>query len=82
LLNLTQFPSHIVGDQYKEKEKNKDESDKEILNYSKIIYERFIELIDKAESSGYDFIKFHGELNKVNDKKEKTKRPIKKRKKK
>ena len=80
LLNLTQFPSHIVGDQYKEKEKNKGESEKEILNYSKNIFERFIELIDKAEQSGYDFNKFRGEFDKVAVKKEKTKKLIKKRK--
>ncbi len=34
------------------------EFDKEILKISKNNYERFIELIDKAELSGYDFIKF------------------------
>jgi len=47
------------------------------LKISKNNYERFIELINKAESSGYDFIKFQEELSKENEKKVKTK-PINK----
>jgi len=57
------------------------EFDKEILKISKNNYERFIELIDKAESSEYDFNKFRKEMGKVDVKKEKPKKPIKKKKK-
>jgi len=81
LLNLTHSPSHKVGNQNTESEKIKSESDKELLTFSKNIYERFIELIDKAEQCGYDFNKFRGEFDKVTVKKAKTKKPIKKRKK-
>jgi sialic acid synthase SpsE len=59
----------------------KAETDKEILKISKNYYERFVELIDKAESSGYDFIKFQDGFHKVDEKKTKTKTPIKRRKK-
>jgi hypothetical protein len=82
LFKLTQISSHIFEKQEGKKQLTKAEFDKEILKISKNNYERFIELIDKAESSGYDFIKFQKELDKVTDKKEKTKKPIKKRKKK
>ncbi len=82
LFNLTQMPSHIYEKQVTKKQLTKTEFDKEILKTSKNNYERFIELIDKAESSGYDFNKFRKELGKVNVKKEKTKKLINKRKKK
>jgi hypothetical protein len=82
LFNLTQMPSHIYEKQVSKKQLTKTEFDKEILKTSKNNYERFIELIDKAESSGYDFNKFRKELSKVNVKKEKTKKLINKRKKK
>ena len=82
LFNLTQMPSHIYEKQVSKKQLTKTEFDKEILKTSKNNYERFIELIDKAESSGYDFNKFRKELGKVNVKKEKTKKLINKRKKK
>ncbi len=81
LFNLTQIPSHISGKQNSRKQTTKTEFDKEILKISKNNYERFIELIDKAELSGYNFIKFREGLDKVRDKREKTKKPIKKRKK-
>ena len=64
-----------------EKKFSKAEFDKEILRFSKINYEKFIELIDKAELSGYDFVKFQKELDKVADKKETNKSVNKKRKK-
>jgi glycosidase len=80
LLNLTQIPSYLNEKQDGKKQLTKSEFDKELLKYSKNKYERFIELIDKAELSGYDFIKFQKELDKVPDKKEKTKKPINKRK--
>ncbi|MDH3267914.1 MAG: alpha-amylase family glycosyl hydrolase [Ignavibacteria bacterium] len=80
LFNLTQMASHINEKQDGKKGITRTEFDKEILKISKNNYERFIELIDKAESSGYDFIKFRKGLDKVTDKREKTKKPIKKRK--
>ncbi|MCW8804279.1 MAG: alpha-amylase family protein, partial [Ignavibacteriaceae bacterium] len=82
LLNLTQMPSHFNRKQDGKIQLTKSEFDKEILKFSKNNYERFIGLIDKAELSGYDFIKFRKELDKVPDKKEKIMKPIEKRKKK
>jgi hypothetical protein len=82
LLNLTQMSSLINEKHDGKRQLAGTEFDKEILKISKNNYERFIELIDKAELSGYDFIKFQKEFDKVQDKKEKTKKPIKKRKKK
>jgi sialic acid synthase SpsE len=55
--------------------------EKDIVKVSKMNFERFIELIDKAESSGYDFIKFQKELGKDGQNKEKNKSIDKKRKK-
>ncbi|HEY6438151.1 MAG TPA: hypothetical protein VIY47_16285, partial [Ignavibacteriaceae bacterium] len=81
LFNLTQMPSHLIEKPDGKKPKNNTEFDKEILKISKYNHERFIELIDKAELSGYDFNKFQTELDKVPVKKEKTKQLIKKRKK-
>ncbi len=65
LLNFTQNPSYISSKPDTKKELTQTEFDKELLKISKNNYERFIELIDKAESSGYDFIKFQKELDKV-----------------
>jgi glycosidase len=91
LFKLTELPSLVSenhdGNHEKkvssklEKKLSKAEFDKEILRFSKINYEKFIELIDKAESSGYDFVKFQKELDKVADKKETNKSINKKRKK-
>jgi hypothetical protein len=91
LFKLTELPS-LIGENHEgnrqkqvsskvEKKLSKAEFDKEILRFSKINYEKFIELIDKAESSGYDFVKFQKELDKVADKKETNKSINKKRKK-
>ncbi len=82
LFNLSQFQPKISEKLNTPKRITGTEGDKEILTFSKNIYERFIELIDKAEQSGYDFNKFRGEFDKVTVKKEKTKKPITKRKKK
>ncbi len=80
LFNLTQIPSHLNEKPDGKNQINKTEFDKEILKISKYNYERFIELIDKAQSSGYDFNKFKTVLEKIPVKKEKTKKLIKKRK--
>ena len=82
LLNLTQIPFRINEKQVTKNQLTRTEFDKEILQISKNNYERFIELIDKAESSGYDFNKFRKEIGIVTVKKEKTKKLIQKRKKK
>jgi len=78
LFHITGIPSSINDENRKLK---KAEFEKEIVNISKENFEKFIELINKAESSGYDFIKFHKELSKENEKKVKTKPINKKRKK-
>jgi hypothetical protein len=59
----------------------KTDFEKEIVKISKENFERFIELLNKAESCSYDFIKFQEELNKENVKKVNTKPINKKRKK-
>ena len=77
LLNLTQPVEKLD----KKKQSSKTEIEKEILVKSKNIYERFIELIDKAELCGYDFVKFNKELDYIPKIIVKTKKLIKKRKK-
>jgi glycosidase len=77
LFNLTQ----PVEKQDKKKQSGKTEIEKEILVKSKNIIERFIELIDKAESCGYDFVKFNKELDHIPKIIVKPKKLIKKRKK-
>jgi len=65
----------------KKKQSSKIEIEKEILVKSKNIFERFIELIDKAELCGYDFAKFNKELDRIPKIIVKPKKLIKKRKK-
>jgi len=77
LLILTRL-QFFVNQKYDAKA-TKTQIDKEILRYSKNNYEKFIELIDKAELSGYDFTKFQSELNKIPDTNVIVKKPIKKR---
>jgi hypothetical protein len=77
LFNLTQ----PVENQDKKKKSSKIEIENEILVKSKNIYERFIELIDKAELCGYDFVKFNKELDRIPKIIVKPKKLIKKRKK-
>ncbi|HSW56750.1 MAG TPA: hypothetical protein VLH59_16830, partial [Ignavibacteriaceae bacterium] len=76
LFHITGVPSSIK-DEYRKLKKA--EFEKEILKISKNNYARFVELIDKAESNGYDFTKFQRELSKENEKKEKNKSINKKR---
>lgn len=45
-------------------------------------FEKYTELIAKADANGYDFIKFKSELDKAPDENEKVKKPTKKRNKK
>jgi len=79
LLNMTVAPS-LAKEKLADKSRpTKTEFDKEIIKISKNNYERFVELIDKAESNGYDFTKFQRELSKENEKKEKNKSINKKR---
>jgi hypothetical protein len=78
LFNLTQ----PVDKHAKKKQSTKTEIEKEILVNSKNIYERFIELIDKAESCGYDFVKFTKEIDKIPEIIVKRKKLINQRKKK
>jgi len=71
-----------IKDRTIEKNKlKKTDFEKEIVKISKENFEKFIELINKAESSGYDFTKFQKELSKENEIKAKTKPITKKRKK-
>ena len=81
LLKLTMASSFIDEKNEINKKLTKAEQDKELIKFSKNNYERFIELIDKAETSGYDFIKFKNELDKISVKKVIAKKPIKRRKK-
>jgi len=79
LFNTAKSNSQMNWEQDKKKKPTRTEIDKEIIKYTKNIYEGFIELIDKAELSGYDFIKFQKDLNKITPMKERTKKLIKKR---
>jgi len=81
LFNLIEIPSKIKERQVDSSKLKIADFEKEIIKISKENFERFIELIDKAESSGYNFIKFQKELDKEGEKKVKVK-PINKRRKK
>jgi len=81
LLKLTMASSLVDEENEISKGITSAELDKKIIRFSKSNYERFIELIDKAESSGYAFIKFQNEMDKIAEKKVVAKKPIKKRKK-
>jgi glycosidase len=78
LFHITEVPSSIKDENRKLK---KAEFEKEIVKISKENFEIFVELINKAESTGYDFTKFQKELSKESEKKVKTKPINKKRKK-
>jgi hypothetical protein len=80
LFNLIEIPSVLKNKQEKQKKLKQTELDKEIIKSSKNNLEKFLELKDKAESCGYDFIKFQKELDKPGDKKVITKTINKKRK--
>jgi len=79
LFHLTNLHPQINLRQDKKKKPTRTEIEKEIIKYTKNKYESFMELLDKAESSGYDFLKFQKELNKITPLKERTKKLIKKR---
>ncbi|MCU0413508.1 MAG: alpha-amylase family glycosyl hydrolase [Ignavibacteriaceae bacterium] len=79
LFHLNEIPSRIKETKLDEPKLKKADYEKEIVKKSKESFEKFIELINKAETSGYDFIKFQKELDKYSEKKTKT--IIKKRKK-
>jgi HEPN domain-containing protein len=79
LFHLNEIPSRINETKADSSKLKKADYEKEIVKKSKESFERFIELINKAETSGYDFIKFQKELDKYSEKKTKT--IIKKRKK-
>jgi len=81
LFHLVEIPSKIKEKQANSSKLKKADFEKEIVKISKEYFESFIELIDKAESSGYDFIKFQNVLDKVDQKKEIYKPVNKKRKK-
>jgi glycosidase len=80
LLYLAQVSSHFQEKKESKKQLSNTALNKELLKISKNNYEKFIELIDKADSSGYDFVKFREELSKVKEKKTKTKTITKRRK--
>ncbi|MDZ7626549.1 MAG: alpha-amylase family glycosyl hydrolase [Ignavibacteriaceae bacterium] len=81
LFHLTEIPSQIKDRTIEKSKLKKTDFEKEIVKISKENFEKFIELINKAESSGYDFTKFQKELSKENEIKAKTKPITKKRKK-
>lgn len=81
LFHLTEIPSQIKDRTIEISKLKKTDFEKEIIKISKENFEKFIELINKAESGGYDFTKFQKELSKENEKKVKTKPINKKRKK-
>ncbi len=81
LFHLTAIPSSINDEQADKKKLKKTEFEKKLLTLSKDNFEKYIELINKAEATGYDFVKFQKELNKGTEKKIKTKAITKKRKK-
>ncbi len=82
LFSLAKSKSNISEKTDTKEKATKTTIDKEILTFAKNTYERFIELIDKAETSGYNFIKFRKELDKNPGKKEIKKKLINKRKRK
>jgi hypothetical protein len=82
LFELIQTDLPTIEKKDSKKKITKTEAEKELLNSSKNNFEKYIELIDKAEFIGYDFIKFQSGLDKIPDDKLKEKRPINKRKKK
>jgi hypothetical protein len=79
LFHLNEIPSRINEKKAESSKLKKADFEKEIVKMSKENFEIFIELIDKAESSGYDFVKFQKGLDKVTDKKETNKSINKKR---
>jgi sialic acid synthase SpsE len=81
LFQLNEIPSRINETKADSSKLKKADFEKELVKTSKENFEKFIELIDKAESSGYDFVKFQKGLDKVADKKETNKSINKKRKK-
>jgi len=81
LFHLTEIPSQIKDRTIEKSKLKKADFEKEIIKISKENFEKFIELITKAESNGYDFTKFQKELSKENEIKAKTKPITKKRKK-
>jgi len=81
LFHQVEIPSHINEGESNTNRLKKTDFEKEIVKISKENFERFIELINKAETSGYDFVKFQKELDKDGEKKEKNKSINKKRKK-
>jgi len=58
LFHLNEIPSRINESMAESSKLKKADFEKEIVKMSKENFEIFIELIDKAESSGYDFVKF------------------------
>jgi hypothetical protein len=78
LFYLAHLHSQLNLVEDKKKKPTRTEIDREIIKYTKNNFERFIELIDKAGASGYDFIKFREELNNITPRKERTKKLIKK----
>ncbi len=79
--HLIAIPSQLNNRKTDSTKLKKSDFEKEIVKISRVNFEKFIELINKAESNGYDFIKFLKELDKVDEKKAKTKSINKKRKK-
>jgi glycosidase len=69
LFNLIEIPSQIKERQADGSKLKIADFEKEIVKISKENFERFVELITKAETSGYDFIKFQIELDKEGEKK-------------
>jgi glycosidase len=69
LIHLTEIPSTLTGKQAIKSKLTKAELEREILKISRQNFEKYTELITRAESTGYDFINFRNELDKERKKK-------------
>lgn len=81
MLELLELPSSLKAKKDEQKKTKSTDIDKEIINSLKSNSEKYQELMQKAESCGYDLIKFQNDLEKTDIKKVKPKTTTKKRKK-
>ena len=80
MLDLLEIPSSLKESSEDNKKFKKTELNKEIIKSSKIISEKYLELIKLAEESGYDLNKFNNKIEATVNKKMKPKITNKKRK--
>ena len=82
LFHLLALQSNLNDNKDNSSKFKKSEFEKEIIKNVKDNFEKYNELIAKADANGYDFIKFKSELDKAPGENEKVKKPTKKRNKK